>query len=128
MNAATAHLSKIAQIALSSHDVAKAVPFYRDVLGLNLLFEATGMAFFDAGGVRLMIGPAQIKGELQNNSYVYFDAGDWHQTEAALIARGVKFEAAAIVVQRAEGKEHAFRVFKDPDGNVLAIMGWRPTV
>ena len=126
MNATAGHLGKIAQIALSSHDVAKAVPFYRDVLGLKLMFEATGMAFFEAGGMRLMIGPTQVKGELQNNTYVYFDAGNWHETEAALIARGVKFEGAAIVVQRAEGKEHAFRVFKDPDGNVLAIMGWRP--
>jgi methylmalonyl-CoA/ethylmalonyl-CoA epimerase len=126
MNATAGHLGTIAQIALSSHDVAKAVPFYRDVLGLKLLFEVSGMAFFDAGGTRLMIGPAHVKGELQNNTYIYFDAGDWQATETALIARGLKFERPAEVVQRAEDKEHALRFFKDPDGNALAIMGWRP--
>lgn len=118
-------LSKLAQIALSSRDVPKATAFYRDVLGLKLMFEVSGMAFFDAGGTRLMIGPAHHQGALQNNAYVYFDAGDWYETEAALIKRGLKFDREAEVVQRAEGKEHALRFFKDPDGNALAIMGWR---
>ena len=118
-------LGKIAQIALSTRDLPKAVAFYRDVVGLKLLFEVSGMAFFDAGGTRLMIGAAHFTGDLQNNTYLYFDAGDWYATEDALIARGLKFEREAEVVQRAEGKEHALRFFKDPDGNALAIMGWR---
>ena len=126
MNATTSgQLAKIAQIALSSRDVPKATAFYRDMLGLKLMFEVSGMAFFDAGGVRLMVAPGEHKGDLQNNTFVYFDAGDWYATEAALIARGLKFEREAEVVQRAEGKEHALRFFKDPDGNMLAIMGWR---
>lgn len=118
-------LGKIAQIALSTRDLPRAVAFYRDVVGLKLLFEVSGMAFFDAGGTRLMIGAAHFTGDLQNNTYIYFDAGDWYETEAALTSRGLKFERDAEIVQRAEGKEHALRFFKDPDGNALAIMGWR---
>ena len=118
-------LSKLAQIALSTRDLPKAVAFYRDILGLKLMFEVSGMAFFDAGGTRLMIGPAHHEGALQNNTYVYFDAGDWYATEAALTARGLKFERNAEVLQREGGKEHALRFFNDPDGNALAIMGWR---
>ena len=118
-------LSKLAQIALSTRDLPKAVAFYRDVLGLKLMFEVPGMAFFDMDGTRLMIGAAHFTGPLQNNTYLYFDAGNWAETEAALVKRGVKFDRAAEVVQRAEGKEHALRFFKDPDGNALAIMGWR---
>ena len=120
-------LAKLAQIALSTRDLPKAIAFYRDTLGLALMFEASGMAFFDAGGTRLMIGPAHHEGALQNNTYIYFDAGDWYETELALTTRGVKFERAAEVLQRAVGKEHALRFFKDPDGNALAIMGWRTT-
>ena len=118
-------LSKLAQIALSTRDLPKAIPFYRDILGLKLMFEVSGMAFFDMDGTRLMIGAAHHTGPLQNNTYLYFDAGDWYATESALIDRGVKFDGNAEVVQRAEGKEHALRFFKDPDGNALAIMGWR---
>jgi len=120
-------LSNIAQIALTSRDLPRSVAFYRDVLGLKLMFEVPGMAFFDAGGVRLMLGAAALDAPLQPNTYIYFDAGEWQETEAALVARGVHFDRRAEVVQRTEGKEHAIRFFKDPDGNALAIMGWRPS-
>jgi methylmalonyl-CoA/ethylmalonyl-CoA epimerase len=120
-----ARLEKIAQIALTTQNLAKAVAFYRDTLGLKLMFEVSGMAFFDIGGTRLMIGESKLDGALQNNTYIYFDAGEWQETEEALIERGLKFDRPAEVVQRAEGKEHAIRFFKDPDGNALAIMGWR---
>lgn len=122
-----AGLEKIAQIALTTQNLAKAVTFYRDTLGLKLMFEVSGMAFFDVGGTRLMIGEAKLDGALQNNTYIYFDAGEWQETEAALTERGLRFDRPAEVVQRAEGKEHAIRFFKDPDGNALAIMGWRST-
>lgn len=118
-------LSKLAQIALGTRDLQKAIAFYRDTLGLKLMFEVSGMAFFDAGGVRLMIGPSHTGKPPVGDAYLYFDAGDWAVTEKALETRGVAFEKPAQIVQRAEGKEHALRFFKDPDGNPLAIMGWR---
>jgi extradiol dioxygenase family protein len=119
-------LSKIEQIAIPSADVARATQFYRDVLGLSLMFEVSGMAFFDAGGVRILVGPTTRKGPPASDGVIYFEAGeDWRATERALEERGVTFDRPATVVQRAEGKEHVFRPFKDPDGNQLAIMGWR---
>ena len=122
-------LSKIAQIAVQSSDLARSIAFYRDTLGLPLMFEVSGMAFFDAGGTRILVGPMFRKEGPSGDVPIYFDAGeDWRATEAALQSRGVVFDRAADVVQRAEGKEHAFRLFKDPDGNQLAIMGWRPAL
>ena len=52
-------LGKLQQIALVQHDVAKAVPFYRDGLGLPLQFEMNGLAFFDAWRPRC---PARRRG------------------------------------------------------------------
>ncbi len=72
-----------------------------------------------------MIGRSETGAAVASNTILYFDAGDWAVTEAALESRGVRFERPADIVQRAEGKEHALRFFKDPDGNMLAIMGWR---
>src|SRR5205823_6832531 len=51
-------ISSIGQISIIVHDQPRATAFYRDVLGLPLLFTAGNMAFFDCGGVRLMLGPA----------------------------------------------------------------------
>ncbi|MGO9230375.1 MAG: VOC family protein [Bryobacteraceae bacterium] len=54
MSAATAanaaarfELSSIGQIAITISDLERAVAFYRDALGVKLLFEAPGLAFFD---------------------------------------------------------------------------------
>ena len=51
-------LSRIGQIFINVHDLARAVTFYRDSLGMKFLFEVPRMAFFDCGGVRLMLGLA----------------------------------------------------------------------
>jgi len=41
------------------HDLERATAFYRDTLGLPLLFTVPNLAFFDCGGVRLMLGRAE---------------------------------------------------------------------
>src|SRR5262245_60651532 len=52
-------LSQIGQISINVHDLPRAVAFYRDVLGMKHLFDAgPRLSFFDCGGVRLMLGPA----------------------------------------------------------------------
>ena len=57
-------LSRIGQIAMTVHDLPRAVAFYRDVLGMRFLFEAPpAMAFFDCGGVRLMMSLPEEQGE-----------------------------------------------------------------
>lgn len=43
------------QIAMNVKDINRAVAFYRDILGLPFLFQAGNLAFFDLGGVRLML-------------------------------------------------------------------------
>src|SRR4051812_5792574 len=43
------------QVGLTVKDLEKALTFYRDRLGLRLMFEANSMLFFDVGGTRLMI-------------------------------------------------------------------------
>ena len=52
----TTGLSRIHQISMRVHDVDRAVRFYRDALGVPFLFAAPPrLAFFDCGGVRLML-------------------------------------------------------------------------
>jgi len=47
---------KLVQVALTTRDMERSKRYYRDVLGLPLLFEAGGMMFFDLQGTRLLIG------------------------------------------------------------------------
>jgi catechol 2,3-dioxygenase-like lactoylglutathione lyase family enzyme len=118
-------LKGMLQIAIAAGDPAKLSSYYRDTLGLSVLFETAGMSFFGAGGVRLMIGPAH-GGAKPGDKILYFEPENFAQAEAALEARGVKFPQAANVLQRESGRELALRPFEDPERNMLALMGWRP--
>jgi len=118
-------LSTLGQIALPARDVARSVEFYRDKLGIRLLFQGPNMAFFDCGGVRLMLGPmdgAKLLFSEQAGSIVYFKVEDIGQATAALKARGIAFERDPHPVAKMPDHElwHAF--FRDPDGNVLGLM------
>lgn len=42
-------LAKFEQVALTTSDLERAISFYRDTVGLPLLFETNGMAFFRCG-------------------------------------------------------------------------------
>ena len=55
MSAQPAGLGPIGQIAIVVHDLDAAVDFYRDKLGMAFLFRVPDLAFFDCGGMRLML-------------------------------------------------------------------------
>ena len=65
-------INKIGQIAINVHDTTRAVEFYRDTLGLKLLFTAGQLAFFDCGGVRLMLSPPEKPEFDHPSSILYF--------------------------------------------------------
>jgi catechol 2,3-dioxygenase-like lactoylglutathione lyase family enzyme len=52
---------KLVQVALTSRDLDRSRSFYRDTLGLSLLFEAGSMLFFDVSGFRLLIGTEKYR-------------------------------------------------------------------
>jgi len=117
---------KLVQIAFVTENLDRARSFYRDVLGLPLLFEAGQMLFFDVAGQRLMIGKEGGSGLTPGGGILYFDAPDFDRLGAELEARGVTFNAPVEVVQRTATHELKLREFLDPDGNHLALMGMVP--
>lgn len=114
------------QVALTCRDLDRARGFYRDTLGLTLLFEAGNMLFFQLEGLRLMIGKEEQPGSPIGGSVLYFDAPDIDALGAALEAKGIVFLRPAETVQRTETHELKLRAFRDPDGNALALMGLVP--
>jgi methylmalonyl-CoA/ethylmalonyl-CoA epimerase len=121
MNLANA---KIAQLLVPVDDLAKGVAFYRDVLGLPFLFEAPPqMAFFDCGGVRLLLGVPPKGQAAQRGSAIYFQVPDIAAVSSTLKANGVMFMAEPHVVHRTPSMELWLAEFRDPFGNQLALMG-----
>jgi len=120
--AAAFGLSQIGQIAVNVHDTARAVAFYRDQLGIRFLFSAGQLAFFDAGGIRLMLTPPE-KPEFDHlSSILYFKVPDIKQAHATLTERGVKFEDAPHMIARMPDHELWMTHFRDSENNLLSLM------
>ena len=123
-------LSRIGQIAMTVHDLPRAVAFYRDVLGIKFLFETPpAMAFFDCGGVRLMMSLPEETGEVagqQFASVIYYTVPDIQEAAAVLGARGVTFDTPPHIVARLPHADLWIGFFRDPDRHVVAIMSEVP--
>jgi DNA-binding CsgD family transcriptional regulator/catechol 2,3-dioxygenase-like lactoylglutathione lyase family enzyme len=117
-------LGPIGQIARPVADVARAVAWYRDVLGLPHLYTFCELAFFDCGGVRLFLS-AEDDGKIATiePSVLYFRVPDIHAAHAVLSSRGVEFRGAPHLIDKDEdGLEEWMAFFDDPDGHPLALM------
>jgi predicted enzyme related to lactoylglutathione lyase len=113
----------ITQLLIPVDDFERGVAFYRDVLGLRLLFAAPPqMAFFQCGGVRLLVGVTPAGQKVQRSSAIYFEVKDIQAVYTSLAAQGVQFKAAPHVVNRSAKSEVWLAEFVDPDGNQLALM------
>jgi len=115
-------LSTIGQIAINVHDVARAVTFYRDTLGMRFLFEVPKMAFFDCGGIRLMLGIPEKPEFDHPGSIIYYKVDDIQMTAKTLTSRGVSFEAPPHFVAKLETHDLWLGFFRDTEGNLLALM------
>lgn len=116
-------LSRIGQIATAVHDLDRAITFYRDTLGLRFLFQAPPqMAFFDCGGIRLMVAVPDKPEFDHPGSVLYFKVDVIQDTYRTLVDRGVKFEGEPHLVARLDTHDLWLAFFRDPDQNVLALM------
>ena len=118
-------LGPIGQIARAVRNLAEAERFYRDVLGMRHLFTAGKLAFFDCGGVRLMIEDQSIVEvpDLHNDSVLYFRVPDIHAAQQELERRGVIFTGAPHMIYKHEdGLEEWLTFFHDPGGGLLSLI------
>ena len=125
METQTTHfgLTQIGQIAINARDIDRAVAFYRDTLGMRFLFQAPPkLAFFDCGGVRLMLGVAEREEFDHPGSIVYYKVDDLPEAHQTLVARGVRFEHEPSLVARMPDHELWMAFFRDSEGNLLGVM------
>jgi methylmalonyl-CoA/ethylmalonyl-CoA epimerase len=120
------NLSKLGQIAFTVKNLDSSIAFYRDVLGVPFLFQAgSSLAFFDLGGVRLMITTGE--GEEQEGSAVlYFSVPDIDAAYADLGQRGVSFVDTPHLIATMPDHELWMVFFRDPDGYLRGLMAEKP--
>lgn len=130
----TVALSEIGQIALRVLDIPAATAFYGETLGMRHLFSAPtpasapepGMAFFDCGGIRLLLGLPEGGTGNHPGSTLYFRVPDIHAAAAGLRERGVAFIEGPAMVADLGHAELWLAFFRDPWDNPLALMAEVP--
>ncbi|AHG92524.1 Glyoxalase-like domain protein (plasmid) [Gemmatirosa kalamazoonensis] len=112
---------RIGQISVLVQDVERATAFYRDVLGLRFLFSAPpGLAFFDCGGVRLML--SRPEGESGGTSVLYYLVPDIRAAYDTLAARGVTFVDEPHLIARMPDHDLWMVFLRDSEGNTVGLM------
>jgi methylmalonyl-CoA/ethylmalonyl-CoA epimerase len=114
-------ITSIGQIAITVKQLARATAFYRDTLGLGFLYEASNMAFFDCGGTRLMLTPAE-QPESTYSSIIYYRTDDMRSTVELLRSRSVVFESEPRMIARMPDHELWMAFFRDSEGNLAGLM------
>jgi methylmalonyl-CoA/ethylmalonyl-CoA epimerase len=103
--------------------VERASAFYQDVLGLKLLFKAPpGLAFFDCGGVRLMIDRPEKPEFDHPSSILYFAVPDIQAAQAQMKLSGVRFEDEPHLIARMPDHDLWMTFFRDSEDNLMALM------
>ena len=124
--AQTFGLAKIGQISVTVHDLERAIQFYRDQLGTRFLFQVPKMAFFDCGGIRLMLALPEKPEFDHASSILSFKVADIQQAHAALVARQVRIGEGPILVAKLEKADLWLSSFYDSESNLLALMSEVP--
>ncbi|HYL85614.1 MAG TPA: VOC family protein [Candidatus Angelobacter sp.] len=128
MSATPANLGiqNIGQISIIVHDLPRATAFYRDVLGLPLLFTVPKLAFFDCGGVRLMLGLPETPELDHLSSILYFRVPDLNAAHQRLVDLRVQIVAPPRLIAPMPAYDLWMSAFRDSEGNIHQLMSEVP--
>jgi methylmalonyl-CoA/ethylmalonyl-CoA epimerase len=119
-------LAQIGQIAITVQDLDRAVAFYRDKLGMQFLFDAGTLAFFDCAGVRLMLSTPEPGQAHSGNSIIYFTVADINAAYRELETRGVAFDDQPHIIADMGTYNLWMAFLRDSERNLLGIMSEIP--
>jgi methylmalonyl-CoA/ethylmalonyl-CoA epimerase len=114
-------LGPLAQVAVTFRDVPRAVAWYRDVLGLPLVFETNGMAFFAMGDVRLMMTTPEQPEHDHPASVLYFRVANIDEAYATLASYGAAFEDTPHLIGKMGNTEIWMCFLRDPEEHLIGI-------
>src|SRR2546423_38027 len=121
-----AYLNQIGQIAVTVDDPDVAETFYGETLGLRKLFRFGNLIFFDCAGVRLLVEKSETRPFVPASSVLYFRIPDIAIAVRDLKAKGVSFIDTPHLIAPMPDHDLWMTFFKDPAGNILALMHEAP--
>ncbi|MRG87910.1 VOC family protein [Salinibacillus xinjiangensis] len=115
-------IKNVGQIGIPVKDINRALDFYKDKLGLSLLFNTDSMAFFECDGLRLMLSLPEKDEFAHSSSVIYFQVTNIKDTYECLVGKEVTFIDEPHVVAKMGQTETWMVFFKDTEDNTHALM------
>ncbi len=121
-------VTSLRQVAQHVEDMDRAVAFYRDIVGLDLIarFDPPGLAFFDLGTTRLLLEAGAP------SAMIYLGVDDVRAMTERMRDAGVEIESAPHVIHLDEagqfgpaGEAEEMSFFRDSEGNLVGLAGRR---
>ena len=120
-------IDSIGQVAIAVTDIKKSIDFYKNALGLNLLFEAPpNPAFFMCGETRIMLTRLQGEERDHHTSVIYYKVNDLDSAVKELKSKGVTFIREPQLTAKMPDHELWQGFIRDPDENLIGIMAELP--
>ena len=116
-------ITRLGQVQIGTKNVERAADFYENVLKLKLLFKAPpGLAFFDCGGVRIMLDHPEKPEFDHPSSILYFAVPDIQAAHSQMKEKGVKFEDEPHMIAKLPDHDLWMTFFRDTEGNLMGLM------
>ncbi|KOP79806.1 glyoxalase [Lysinibacillus sp. FJAT-14745] len=115
-------IQKVGQIGIPVKELDRAIHFYKEKLGLSLLFNTDSMAFFDCNGLRLLLSLPEKDEFIYSSSIIYFQVENMSKTYEDLVNKNVTFIDEPHVVAKMGQTETWMVFFKDTEDNTHAFM------
>lgn len=125
------NVTGLRQVAQHVEDMDRAVAFYRDIVGLDLIarFDPPGLAFFDLGTTRLLLDAGAP------SAMLYLGVDDVTAMTERMRDAGVEIESEPHVIHLDEagqfgpaGEAEEMSFFRDSEGNLVGLAGRRTYV
>ncbi|SOC39314.1 VOC family protein [Ureibacillus acetophenoni] len=115
-------IQKVGQIGVPVKDLNRALEFYKDKLGLSLLFNTDRLAFFNCDGLRILLSLPETEEFNHPSSVIYFQVSDIKESFQQLLNKEVTFIDEPHVVGKMGNTEIWMAFFKDTEDNIHALM------
>ncbi|WP_203364034.1 VOC family protein [Bacillus sp. REN10] len=119
---ATTKIQKVGQIGVPVKNLERAIHFYKDKLGLPLLFHTENMAFFDCNGLSLLLSLPEKEEFSSTSSVIYFQVEQIQETYKELLQQEVVFIDEPHLIAKVNQIETWMTFFKDTEENTHALM------
>jgi len=115
-------VQKVGQIGVPVKDLNRALDFYKEKLGLTLLFNTDRLAFFKCDELRIMLTLPESEEFSKSSSVIYFQVNNIRDSYEDLLSKEVIFIDEPHVVAKVGQIETWMAFFKDTEENIHALM------